>query len=134
MGERIATVIIADDMTTSFNGKLNLRGIYTQDIAIPMTPLRAPQLIFVFHIEFDVDDLVKKFDIEVEFPGSTHHRSEIIVPSPTPSTGRTRHVLSFTIPFVNIELNLGKIHAKVIHDKGTIDVSVPWIVEYVQRT
>ncbi|MGD1035894.1 MAG: hypothetical protein ABR878_01615 [Roseiarcus sp.] len=130
MAERAAFVVIADDANTSFNGKLNLSGIYTQDLAIPAEPFLANQLLFVFHLETDVTDPFKKLEVEITFPGEQPRRTVVpLPPFPAAPPERTRQTITLTIPCIYVQLRLGKIDVKVTHEKGTINVVAPWITQ-----
>jgi hypothetical protein len=135
MIERTAFVILSDDLNTSFNGKLNIIGAYTQDIAITTDPFRANQLLFVFRVETDIDDPLQSLSVEITFPGQRPVINIIPLPPNPPKTpNRTKQALTFTIPIVYIDLRPGKIDVKLIHEKGTIDVLAPWIAMVPPQT
>jgi hypothetical protein len=128
MTERTAFVTVADDIYTSYNGKLNIIGAYTQDIAIVSDPFKANQLLFVFRVETAIDDPIQTLSVEITFPGRKSLVTAMTLPQTPPSLpGRTRQALTFTIPAVYVDLRPGKIDVKVIHERGSIDVLAPWI-------
>jgi hypothetical protein len=128
MTERTAFVTIADDIYTSYNGKLNIIGAYTQDIAIIADPFKANQLLFVFRVETGIDDPFQTLGVEITFPGQKSIVTTMpLPPNPPRLPGRTKQALTFTVPAVYVDLRPGKIDVKVIHERGSIDVLAPWI-------
>lgn len=133
MTERHASMIVADELLTSMNGKQVLSGIYTADIVIPYGGVAPPQLVFYFIIETDINDPFDRITIELALPGEP----PISIPSPqiepppqpTGQEKRSRQILRVPALLNFPRLNAGKIHAKIIHDKGEINVAAPWIVD-----
>ena len=72
---RLASVITADDATYTLAGKLNVTGIYTTDIYIPQDPTVGAQLVFLFVVETDPDDLFEHLHLRVEMPGGDSRRA-----------------------------------------------------------
>ena len=86
---RQTSVIVADDMTVSLLGKINLSGVYTADIVIPADPLFIPQLVFLFSMESEIADPFKKLHLQVILPGQqTRHLDVQMAPATQMSTGR----------------------------------------------
>jgi hypothetical protein len=128
MIERRATVLVADELLVSLNGKFNLLGMYAADILIPANPTTAAQLVFLFLIETDVEDPFRSLTLEVSLPGSTPNRLEV-GPLPTVSVLPGRRQWNIRWPFL-IPLPVlrpGHIEAKVVHEKGELIASAPWI-------
>jgi hypothetical protein len=127
MIERQATLIVADDMYTSMSGKQTLQGIYTADINIPSNPSIAPQLVFYFIVETDINDPFQSVALEITFPDEPTQRIAVslTIPPVLPDRTRTSFRVSALVPFP--KLKPGHIIAKVIHEKGEILVMAPWI-------
>jgi hypothetical protein len=130
MADRQATVVIADDLLWSLNGKFTMLGIYTGDISIPADPSGAPQLVFLFIFETDVSDPFQSVTLHLELPG----RSPVLVPLPVPfpqvsqDPARTRWTVRWPCLVPNVVLHPGKITAKVIHERGELIAATPWVV------
>jgi hypothetical protein len=130
--DRQASVIIADDLTASLVGKFNLFGIYTSDIVIPTDPAFLTQLVFLFSLDTSIDDIFHYAQLKVTLPGMPTATQDVPIPSPPlPSQvpeGRTRWLLRQPILIQQLVLRPGRIEAKVVHDKGEIEVKgLPWI-------
>jgi hypothetical protein len=134
MAERQATVLVADEMYFNLWGKAILHGIYQTDLGITTDPSQIPQLVFFFVIETDVSDPFHSLAVEVTLPGSEAIRNEVQIFSPevmaaaaVANPGRTR--LTYRHPFLipGPKLRPGKIEVRVIHEKGLIAVTAPWI-------
>ena len=65
---RQATVLVADDLSYSLNGKMNVAGIYTVDIFIPTPKFYVNQFVFLFSIDSDPDDPYQKAILSVTLP------------------------------------------------------------------
>lgn len=134
MSERHAIILVSDDLLFSLSGKITALGIYTGDIAIQTTPAVVPQLAALFVIECDVADPFQSLTLQVSIPGEPLPRSQPwAVLRPPPPSGRTRMI--YRVPFLlpNLSLTPGQIKARVIHEKGTIEVGGPWIVPVPQK-
>ena len=133
MTERHASVLVADELLTSLNGKQVLSGIYTSDIVIPSSGTTTSQLVFFFIIETDIDAPFDEITIELTLPGEP----PISIPSPklapplSPGDRKkpSRQILRVPALLNFPRLNAGKIQAKIIHDKGEINVAAPWIID-----
>jgi hypothetical protein len=135
MIERTAFVTIADEMYTSINGKQNIIGAYSQDIAIATDSFRANQIVFVFRLETDIDDPPRSLSVEITFPGQKPIVTTIpLPPDPIKLPGRTKQTLTFAFPAMYVELRPGKIDVRVIHERGSINVLAPWIVMVQPQT
>jgi hypothetical protein len=129
---RQASLMVADEIYYNLQGKAILQGLYHADLTIPSEPAFAPQLIFYFMAETDVDEPFKVLHAEVTLPGNQPVRNFVNVIPPelfkSVPPGRTRayyrHPLLVTGPI----LRSGKIEAKLIHEKGELIVGAPWIV------
>lgn len=131
MTGRQAFLIVADDVQVGLTGKLNIHGVYTGDIGIPNTSVRAPQLVFIFVAEADLTDPFRSITLEVTIPGNDSRRVTLPVPPIPQPVGQGRTRQTFRHPFLVQWLTLkpGHIEAKVIHEKGEIVVSSPWITQ-----
>ena len=63
---RRASVIVADELTLHMNGKVNLTGVYSNDIVIPASPILVSQLMFLFIIEASPDDIYKNLSVSIK--------------------------------------------------------------------
>jgi hypothetical protein len=133
MADRHASLLVADEIYFNLYGKALLHGIYHHDLGIAVDPSSAPQLVFFFIAETDLSDPFQSFAVEVTLPGSEPIRNEVpFVPAPVvvaANPGKTRipyrHPLLVPAPV----LRPGQIKAKLIHEKGEIIVTAPWIVQ-----
>jgi hypothetical protein len=134
MSGRQATVFACDDLLISLTGKFNALGIYTGDIVIP-NEITAHQIVFVFQIEFDIDDPMSSAVLEVKFPGEENPR-QLAVPvgTVTPVEGRSRWIMRWPFAVQTVHLRPGCISTKVIHDKGEIDTTAFWIVSLAPQS
>jgi hypothetical protein len=126
---RQAALLVADEVTFSLNGKLNIFGTYTADIGIQTNPTPLTQLIFLFVIETDPGDPYVRLEVNVTLPGGDQRHQSIITSRliATPSDQR-RWILRYPFLFTNPILRPGPIEAKVIHDQGEIIAAAPSIV------
>jgi hypothetical protein len=126
---RQASVIVADDMTVSLLGKINLSGVYTADILIPADPFFISQLVFLFSTESEVDDPFQQIRLQVIFPGQQPRHLDVqLAPGIHMPSGRKYSLIRQPFLLQSLILRPGQIEAKVIHDKGEIEVtSLPWI-------
>jgi hypothetical protein len=126
---RHAALLTADEATLSVSGKLNVFGIYPTDIAIPADPTTVRQLVFVFVVETDPNDLFERLEFDVVLPGGD--RRHLAVSLHTMFDGQAdkiRWSLKYPLLFQNAILKPGPIRAIVTHDKGTITPAAPVIV------
>jgi hypothetical protein len=129
--ERQASLLVADEIYYNLHGKAILHGIYHGDLTIPTDPSVSPQLIFFFMGETDVSDPFHTLAVEVKLPGASPVRNPVNVLPPeivkNAHAGRTRlyyrHPVLITAPV----LKPGRIEAKLIHERGEISVTTPWI-------
>ncbi len=129
MADRLASLLVADDLLFAMNGKYNITGVYTGDILIAVDPTMLPQLVFLFLIETDVTEPFHSLTLEIKMPGSEPVRMPPVQIPPGPHIeGRTRQFLRWPQLVQNVRLSPGKIEAKVIHESGEIPVAGPWIV------
>ncbi len=125
---RQASVLIADEVTYSLNGKMNVFGIYTGDIVIPVATAIVSQLIFVFIVETEPTDPIKELQLQAVLPsGQTAHT---IIPVNTlinSLSDEIRWNIRVPLVFNSPILTPGAIIAKVIHERGEIVAIAPVI-------
>ncbi len=126
-------MLVSDDLLFSLSGKITALGIYTSDIALQTIPAAVPQLAVLFVIECGAADPFQSLTLEVSVPGEAVPRVQpwAILRPPLPSE-RTRII--YRVPFLlqNLKLVPGQIKARVIHEKGIIEVGGPWIAALPQ--
>lgn len=127
MPERRASVFVCDDVWVSLNGKFNVLGMYTGDIAISGREAHSPQLVFVFQIECDFTDPYRSLIAQVTLPGEEPRQMTIPI-TPTPQ-GRKHWTIRWPFLVTLPTLRPGRIEAKVIHEKGELIAGDQWIVE-----
>jgi hypothetical protein len=131
MSKRKASFLVCDDLLFSLNGKVNLSGIYMQDIVISSDELILPQLIFFFIIETPKDELFEKVTLRVELPGLPAADFELPVRVRKASMrDDQRKMITFRHPVMIQQpvLKPGRINVSVIHEDGTLDAGGIWIV------
>jgi hypothetical protein len=129
MTTRQATVLVADEVTYTLNGKLNVFGIYTNDIHIPVEPSYTTQLVFLFIIETSPDDPYQKLELHVELPGGdSRHLPLGLSQFELGRSDQRRWCLKYPLLFNNPILRPGPIDARVIHEHGEISTAAPFIV------
>jgi hypothetical protein len=140
MAERQASVLVSDEIYFNLYGKVILQGIYQTDLGIAADPSQIPQLVFFFSIETDPNDPFHSLAVEVTIPGGQAIRTsvgifppEIAAAAMAASPGRARLIYRQPLLVPGPTLRPGKIDAKVIHEKGEIAVSAPWIVLNKQK-
>ncbi len=134
MSGRQASVFVCDELLISLTGKFNALGIYTGDIVIP-NEITAHQIVFVFQIEFDIDDPMSSAVLEVKFPGEENPRQLAVPVGPVTSVeGRSRWIIRWPFPVQMVHLRPGRISTKVIHDKGEIDTTGIWIISLAPQS
>lgn len=130
MNERTAYVLVCDDATWSLTGKMNLFGVYGNDIMIPHTEMAINQMVFYFDIQTGADDPFQQLSIQIEFPGDPALQQAIAIENPSSPrpTGRTK--ITYKVPFMVQQriLRPGKINTHVIHERGKIDAGGVWVV------
>jgi hypothetical protein len=125
---RQASVLVADDLTYSLNGKMNAIGIYTSDIVIPTSPAFVTQLIFVFIIETSPSDQFKELHLHVALPSGQFSQTTIDLNTLIHAlSDDTRWNLRWPLAFYGPVLTPGPIVAKVIHEQGEIITAAPVI-------
>jgi hypothetical protein len=126
---RYASVLVADDVTHSISGKLNLSGVYPTDIVIPFEPWTANQLVFVFIIETDPTDPYQSLTVHVELPGGDSRHMVLPLKNFAPGEAdKRRWSLKYPLLFSNPILQAGPIFANVIHESGILFTGAPVIV------
>jgi hypothetical protein len=126
---RHASVIVADDVTHSISGKLNIVGIYPTDIIIPTEPWHATQLVFLFIIETDPTDPYQSLTVYVELPGGeSRHMALPIKTFIQGETDKLRWLVKYPLLFANPVLRAGPIFANVVHENGMIFTGAPVVV------
>jgi hypothetical protein len=122
--------MIADDVLTSLTGKLDLRGVYLNDIVIHAENTIVNQLVAIFYAEGTMSDLPRIFRFEVLLPGETepHVLKRPIQPGWRLPEGRERWFGVTPFPIIPARLRSGKIEARVLLDERIIEVAAPWIV------
>lgn len=126
--ERRASVLVCDELYVTLLGKFVAKGIYTTDIGIASEGVVVPQLIFLFQIGTDVDNLFKSLKVQVTLPDQSPRTHEIPVGMFAPAPERTRWLLHFPMLVQSAVLKPGRIEVKVIHDGGEILIPAPWIL------
>jgi hypothetical protein len=124
---RQASVLISDDLWVSLVGKFIVNGVYTTDIVIPTDPTVGGQLVFLFQIVTEIDDLFESLQLQVTLPGVPPTTAEIPIAPFFPTPGHTRWLLHWPLLVRQPVLRPGRIEAKVIHEKGEILPPTPWI-------
>lgn len=126
---RQATLATADEATLTLTGKLNLFGIYATDISIPKNPTIVTQLVFVFLVETDPNDLYQKLELRVDLPsGDSRHLPVNLGILKVGQSDTVRWSLKYPLLFQNAILSPGPIKASVIHDKEIIHPAAPFVV------
>jgi hypothetical protein len=125
--DRQASVLVSDELYITLLGKFVVHGVYTTDIVIPTEQTAAPQLIFLFQIGTDIGDLFEKLQVQVTLPGEPPRTMAIPVGPVTPTPERTRWLIHWPLLVQQAILRPGRIEVKVIHERGEILVSAPWI-------
>lgn len=126
---RRASLLVADDFTTSLVGKMNLLGIYGGDMVIPHENIIATQLVFFFIMESDPDRPPKRVSLHVELPGGD--RRDLNLPMDRffqTESDKELWTLRYPLLYQMAVLRSGKIKAKLVHDEGEIVVHAPHIV------
>jgi hypothetical protein len=112
---RQATVLVSDDFAYSLNGKINVFGIYGNDIVIPKDPTEPAQLVFTFIIETAPDDLYQTLELAVELPGGDSRRLAVDMSRLVSGLADLRRwSVKFPLLFARPTLRPGFIEAKVI--------------------
>jgi hypothetical protein len=126
------SVIVSDDFLISLQGKFNIIGVYTGDIAIAADEIITQQLVFTFIMESSIDDVPSMITFEVSFPGEEARRMmcPLALPSSIPPE-RNKFVLRIPFAINNITLRPGRIEVKVIYEGGEVKATAPWIVRAV---
>jgi hypothetical protein len=132
MADRQASLLVADEIYFNLYGKAILQGIYHNDLGIAADPSPTPQLVFFFIAETDASDPFQSFAVEVTLPGSTPIRNQVALVPPTivaaANPGRTRLTYRQPLLVPMPLLRPGEIKAKLIHEKGELMVTAPWII------
>jgi hypothetical protein len=131
MSERVASVLVCDDLWVSLNNKFSAHGIYVGDISIPTNPSSVNQLVFLFTLETDITDPFRSLVLQVLFPDAEPNQTTVpISPPPLLSADARRRRWTIKWPFLIQQpiLRPGAISVKVIHEKGELTAFAPWIV------
>jgi hypothetical protein len=124
-----AHVEVADEVLVSMSGKLTIAGFYTGDIAIPTAPLYVPQLVFIFFIRGEAEDVVHSLRMKLTLPGET----ERIMPIPLAPEGtvvppgRSRWFIRTPFLIQNISLNPGEVKTAVLIEDNEVDSGSLWV-------
>jgi hypothetical protein len=130
MADRQVSLLLADDLLWSMNGKVTMIGIYGGDITIQADSMAVPQLVFLFSAETDITDPFQLFTLHIQLAGEI----PVIVPIPmgsppgTLDAQRTRWIVRWPYLLSQATLRPGRIVAKIIHEKGELVATAPWIV------
>jgi hypothetical protein len=125
---RQASVLVADEVTYTLNGKLNLFGVYTDDIVIPTPTVILSQLIFVFIVETETDDPFMELRVQVALPSGQMTHMVIPVNALAKSlSDEIRWNIRMPVLFNTPMLSPGVIIAKAIHERGEIVAVAPVI-------
>jgi hypothetical protein len=124
---RQASVLISDDFYVSLVGKFIIHGVYTSDIVIPTEQIIVPQLVFLFQVEADLNDMFQRLRVEVTLPEQTPRTLDVPIAPPPPLPDRKRWLLRIPFLVQQAVLRPGRIEAKVIHETGEIVATTPWI-------
>jgi hypothetical protein len=126
---RQATLVTADEATISLSGKMNIFGVYSTDITIPTETTVVTQLVFVFLVETDPDDIYQKLELRVDLPsGDFRHLPVNLTNLKATHADTIRWSLKYPLLFQNAILKPGPITAAVIHEKGIIYPASPFVV------
>jgi hypothetical protein len=133
MGKIKASVFVCDEVLFSLTGKLVAHGIYTtDDVAIPSLEYRAPQLVFVFSVEYPREDSVSLAAFKVELPEAAPHTMSAGIMQRNPAVlaaNPSRKLSSFMHPVLiqSPLLKPGPIKTTVTIDDEEIDSGTIWI-------
>jgi hypothetical protein len=126
---RQASVLVADEIRAEANGKYFMVGVYNSDITIPVEPFYAWQLWFLFAVETDIDDPFRNLLLEVTLPGQATIPYNIPLDQVSRLQSSSQNRYSIFQPFVLHPATLmsGRIIARVIHERGELQVVTPGI-------
>lgn len=127
ISNRVASLIVADDILFSIGGKAYLQGVYLNDLSIPAKGILIPQLAVMFSATADGEDQFESVTLEVTLPENEPVRMTMPVQKVPVPEGRRRISYFWPMMLRSIVLNPGKIGAKVIHERGEIDIVSLWI-------
>lgn len=125
-----ANLLVADDLWWSITGKVNLIGVYTGDIGIPLDGQLAAQLVFFFLLEGELGDQpTKPFTLEIALPGDQPRTLPVAVPTfgNTSATERTKWFVRTPFLVQQLRLRPGRIVARIIYEGKELRVGAPWI-------
>jgi hypothetical protein len=127
---RQAFVTICDDVRIEISGKLIMIGVYTNHIIIPTEPFIAPQLVFNFYAESDINDPFTSVTFEVNLPQQPIQRVDIPLGMPAKPVNPqwTRWFVRQPMIVRPAILHFGRIDTKVIHDRGELEAGGAWIL------
>jgi hypothetical protein len=130
MPERMASVLVADEIYYNLQGKVILQGVYINDIVIASDPSALAQLIFFFTAETDLTDPFRSLQVQVTLPGNAPISTHVPLPPPAYNalSTRTRFAAKWPLLVPTPLLRAGQIVAKVIHERGELVATTPWIV------
>lgn len=125
-----ASVLAADEVTFSVNGKLNVFGIYAHDIVIPQQFHVISQLVYLFIVEGDASDSPKSLRLEITSPGQGVRYQDIELPPNRISLPphRTRWTIQVPVLISPAIMQPGKVIARVYIDGQPIEIPGPWVV------
>lgn len=126
----LASLTVADDLLTAVNGKVDIRGIFTNDILIQGDSAPVSQMVFVFHYEGEQSDLPQVVRFQVHLPGEELPRNLDRPVPPGWKIPEGREKWGGLTPFSlgPVILRPGKIRAAILLDERRIDLLAPRIV------
>ena len=129
-GARRASILVADDILFSLGGKAYLQGVYLNDISIPADQVVAPQLVFMFLFETEIENRFSSITLEVTLPGNDAVKAPVPI-APTAITHPDRTHISYRLPMLLQApiLRPGRIEARIIHEGGEIIGNAIWITK-----
>jgi hypothetical protein len=130
-----ASFLVCDDLLYSLTGKVNLVGIYAQDIVIPADELLMQQLIFFFVLEMPKDKVFKKISFRIELPQSDPLDFPIpVLVRKSSEVDERRKMLAWRHPVLVQQpiLRLGRISASVVHEGRRLDAGGIWVTSIAE--
>jgi hypothetical protein len=130
MTERTASVFVCDEVLFSLTGKVQVIGMYTQDIVIPSEELPVNQLVFFFTVHTLRTDPFHSLKFRIDFPGSNPIEYEIPPFVAQATQDHRRKQIIYRQPVLTQQqiLRPGRIVASVIHERGEIEAGGFWIM------
>lgn len=127
---RRASLLVADEILYSLGGKVYLQGMYLNDISINADQVVAPQLVFMFIFETEIENSFTSITLEITLPGSEAVKAPITIAQPViPHQDRTHIMYRLPLLLSAPILRPGRIEARIIHDRGEILANAIWITK-----